>query len=214
MNDIVIIGAGGFAREVAWLIKDINTQDNNWNFLGYIESDRSRIGQSCGDAFVIETDEWLLRQEKELYLVIGIGNPQIIDRIRHKLVQNKYLHFTNLIHPGVLSDRNRCQLGVGNIICAGNILTTDIKIGSFNILNLASTYGHDVTIGDCCVFNPGVNLSGGVTVGDRCLLGTGSLVLETLTLGNDVIVGGGAVVTKNVDPGLCVVGIPAKPLVR
>jgi acetyltransferase-like isoleucine patch superfamily enzyme len=64
------------------------------------------------------------------------------------------------------------------------------------------------------VFNPGVNLSGGVTVGDRCLLGTGSLVLETLTLGNDVIVGGGAVVTKNVDPGLCVVGIPAKPLVR
>ena len=28
MQDIVIIGAGGFAREVAWLIEDINKKTN------------------------------------------------------------------------------------------------------------------------------------------------------------------------------------------
>ena len=103
---------------------------------------------------------------------------------------------------------------MGNVICAGNIITTDIRIGSFNLINLASTYGHDDVIGDCCAFNPGVNLSGRVTIGDRCLLGTNSAVLENVTLGDDVVVGAGAVVTKNIDSGLTVVGIPARPLVR
>lgn len=29
MKDVVIIGAGGFAREVAWLIEEINKKMNN-----------------------------------------------------------------------------------------------------------------------------------------------------------------------------------------
>jgi sugar O-acyltransferase (sialic acid O-acetyltransferase NeuD family) len=214
MRDLVIVGGGGLAREVSWLIKEINSEGKTWNFLGYIEADPSRVGQPCGDAVIIGTDEWLSGLGRKISVVIGIGTPRIIDRIRQNLILNGNLQFPNLVHPNVSWDRRRIQLGVGNIVCAGNILTTDIRIGSFNVLNLASTYGHDAVIGDACVINPGVNLSGAVTVGDRCLLGTGSLVLENLVLGDDVTVGAGAVVTRNVDSGLTVVGIPARPLAR
>ena len=33
MKDIVIIGAGGFGREVAWLIEDINKVNLEWNII-------------------------------------------------------------------------------------------------------------------------------------------------------------------------------------
>lgn len=214
MKDIVIVGAGGLAREIAWLISDINTADREWNFLGYVSHLPADIGAPHGTHTIIGDDGWLREYAAPLSVVIGIGTPGRINAIRKWVSQNSLITFPNLVHPSVIWNRERIRLGVGNLICAGNILTTDIGIGSFNVLNLASTYGHDAQIGNCCVINPGVNLSGGVRVGDYCLLGTGAVVLENLTLGEGVTVGGGAVVTKDVAPGLTVIGIPAKPLVK
>jgi sugar O-acyltransferase (sialic acid O-acetyltransferase NeuD family) len=214
MKDIVILGAAGFAREVAWLIDEINRQAPTWNFLGYVEADPARVGQPCGDATIVGDDTFLENYAGELHAVIGIGRPPIIERLRHTLERLPHVRFPNLIHPSVLWDRKRIQIDAGNILCAGNILTTDIRIGSFNILNLASTFGHDAVIGDHCVINPGVNLSGGVTLGDTCLLGTSCTILENLTLGPNVTVGAGALVTRDVAAGLTVVGIPAKPMQR
>ncbi len=214
MKDLVIVGAGGFAREVAWLVRDINSAQRTWNLLGHVDNEPTRIGQPCGDATIIGDDDWLRAYDRELSVVIGIGAPAIIDRVRLQLADNSNLRFPNLVHPSVLWDQRRVILGHGNIICAGNILTTDISIGSFNILNLASTFGHDARIGSCCVVNPGVNLSGRTSIGDCCLLGTGAVILEGITIADHVTVGGGAVVTKDVEPGLTVVGVPARPLVR
>lgn len=214
MKDVVIVGAGGLAREIAWMINDINAAGREWNFLGYIGPDSASVGTPCGKHAIIGDDSWLRGYAASLAVVIAIGTPGRIDAIRKWVGQNSGLSFPNLVHPSVIWNRERIHLGVGNLICAGNILTTDIRIGSFNVLNLASTYGHDALLGDCCVINPGVNLSGGVRVGNGCLIGTGAVVLENLTLGEGVTVGGGAVVTKDVAPRLTVVGIPAKPLVR
>lgn len=214
MKNIVILGASGFAREVAWLIAEINRPTPQWNFLGFIDAKPEAMGQPCGDATIIGDDSFLERYSGELNVVIGIGRPAIIARLHEQMRRWPHLRFPNLIHPSVAWDRSRIQLGEGNIICAGNIFTTDICIGSFSIFNLASTYGHDAVIGNHCVINPGVNLSGGVRVGDGCLLGTSCTILENLTIGSHATVGAGALVTRNVDPGVTVVGIPAKPLQR
>ena len=215
MKDIVIVGAGGFAREVAWLVRDVNRgSEPIWNLLGFIDAKSDRIGHPIGDCSIIGDDEWLLHQEHPLNVVIGIGSPVLLQKTSDSLTRNGNLQFPNIIHPTVIWDTDRIEIGRGNIVGAGNILTTDIRIGSFNILNLASTFGHDAVIGNCCVVNPGVNLSGGVSLGDRCLIGTGSVILENLAIQHDVTVGGGAVVTRHVQAGLTVVGIPAKPLVK
>lgn len=210
-RNIVIVGAGGFGREVAWLIREVNRVRLTWNLLGFLDVSPQLIGKECGSEKIIGTDEFLFKYPQDLWVVIGIGNPIIIERMRSLIEGIPNLHFPNVIHPSIIWDRERLTLGQGNIICAGNVLTTDIKIGSFNILNLSSTYGHDVVIGDHCVINPGVNLSGGVTVGNTCMLGAGCVVLEKRTIGNKVVVGSGAVVTKDVADGTTVIGIPARP---
>ena len=212
MRDLVIIGAGGFAREVAFLVADINRATPEWNLLGYIDREAGNVGTQLGPYAVIGTEDYLRGSDREIFAVIGVGDPQIIARVAGRLKEMPNVRFPNLIHPSVISDAERIHYGQGNIVCAGNILTTEITIGSFNIFNLSCTFGHDDRIGDCNVINPGVNVSGGVVIEDRCLLGTGATILQNKRIGAEATVGAGAVVAKDVAPGLTVVGVPAKPI--
>ena len=212
MQDIVIFGSGGLAREVAFLIEQINGIAPQWNILGFVEKDPHRVGAEVGKYRVRYTEEELF--DMTVAAAIGIGSPVVIHKIAMRFAESSNITFPNLIHPSVICDEPRVTLGRGNILCAGNIFTTDIEIGSFNFFNLNCTYGHDVRIADCCVFNPGINMSGGVEMGSRCLVGTGATILQYLKIGDEVTVGAGSVVTKDVPAGTTVVGIPAKPFNR
>ena len=212
MEDIVIFGSGGMAREVAFLIEQINDASPQWNILGFVETDRERVGQQVGKYRVYCTEEELL--DKTLSAAVGIGTPAVNQKITSRFAQHANIRFPNLTHPSVLRDEPRVALGRGNIICANNIFTTDITIGSFNIFNFSGIYAHDVRLGDCCVFNSGVKLSGGVEIGSRCLVGAGATILQYLKIGDEVTVGAGSVVTKDVTAGTTVIGVPAKPLDR
>jgi sugar O-acyltransferase (sialic acid O-acetyltransferase NeuD family) len=212
MRDLVIIGAGGFAREVAFLVEDINRSAPTWRLLGFIDADRARVGAMVGGYSVVGVEPDLERME--VAAVIGIGTPRVVRHIVDALASRPNLTFPNLVHPGTVWDQGRVALGQGNIVCAGNIFTTDIRVGSFNIFNLNSTWGHDVVVGSCCVFNPGLNISGSVTIGDDTLVGTGATILQGLSVGAGATIGAGAVVTKDVEAGTTVVGVPAKPLSR
>ena len=212
MQDIVIFGSGGMAREVAFLIEQINSVSPQWNILGFVELDRERIGQEVGKYRVRYTEEELF--DKTVAAAIGIGSPVVIHKIATRFAGHSNISFPNLIHPSVVRDEPRVALGRGNILCARNIFTTDITIGSFNIFNLNGTYAHDVRIADCCVFNSGTKISGGVEIGSRCLVGAGTTILQYLKIGDEVTVGAGSVVTKDVATGTTVVGVPAKPFNR
>ena len=80
--------------------------------------------------------------------------------------------------------------------------------------------GETSEIGDDCIIFHGVTLGGTKfdpvkrhpTVGNRVLIGTGAAILGPITLGDDSRVGANAVVTRSVEPGVTVVGNPAKPI--
>ena len=100
-------------------------------------------------------------------------------------------------------------MGKGNILCAGTILTADIVLKDFVILNLDCTVGHDVQLESYVTVYPSANISGNVTVGEGCELGTGSQIIQGKILGERTIVGAGAVVIEDL-PGCCTaVGVPA-----
>jgi len=216
MNDLVIIGAGGLAREVAFLVDEINRANNKplWNLLGFVAKNRSDPSEGTGRYPVAFGEEELINLGKPIHVVIGIGAPEIIRAVAAKLDSCTDMQFPNLIHPNVVMDHERIPLGKGNIICAGNVLTTDIVVGSFNYFNNNCSTGHDTVVGDYCVFNPGVNISGGVTFGDGCLVGTGADVLQNLRVGGNSTIGAGAVVVRDVAPGTVVAGVPARELPR
>ena len=207
MKNIVIIGSGGFAKEVAFLIDEINRDKPTWNILGFIDNN---VRETNGKYKIFQNDEYLFNTTNELNVVFGIGNPALLEKLYLKFSKNKKLKFPNLIHPNVSGDWERINLGEGNIICASNTFTTDIVIGNCNIINLDCTIGHDTAIGNFNVLNPSVNVSGGVKIGNKNLLGTSSTILQYLKINNNITIGAGALLTKNAEEEGIYIGSPAK----
>jgi len=202
VNDIFIIGCGGFAKEVYFLIKEINEKSVNpvFNFKGFIGTTEHvaeiKIG---GNTLPVLFEDNFLKtfSNKQISLAIGIGVPNIIEKLYSRFKDN--FIFPNLIHPNFVGYLETIQLGVGNIITSGNNFTVDIKIGSLNVFNLNSTVGHDTIIGSFNVINPGSNISGNVKIGDSNLIGTNASILQNLELGSNSVLGAGSVLFKSLE---------------
>jgi sugar O-acyltransferase (sialic acid O-acetyltransferase NeuD family) len=206
---IVIIGAGGFGREVLSLIKNINIAKHTFEVLGFLDDGLER-GMSIHDKEVVGGVKDFTRSGAE-GAILAVGKSNTREQI--KSVLPDHTDYPNIIHPNVIfQDEARINLGYGNIICAGNIFTTDIKIGNFNIFNLSSTIGHDVQVSDFCSIMPGVNISGGAKLHHGVYVGTGAKLIKATDLGSYCTVGAGAVVDADVKANSTVVGVPARPI--
>ena len=209
MKQIAIFGAGGFGREVKMLIDQINAVEKIWEFIGYFDDDFTHAKVPAKEQ--LGGMERLNAHEEQLFLVLAIGNP-VVKRKIHSKITNAKIQYPTLIHPNVVAGTSNVSIGEGCIICAGNILTVDLRIGNHVILNLACTVGHDTIIGNYCSFMPGVNISGEVDIKEAVYVGTGAKIINQLEIGLNTIVGAGAVVSKSLPENCTAVGIPAKPI--
>jgi sugar O-acyltransferase (sialic acid O-acetyltransferase NeuD family) len=217
---IAIIGAGGMAREVRWLIETINRDAGvrgeplPFEVAGYIVADPAHPGPyDCRD-HVLGGDDWLDRHESELdALALGVADPRLRARLAAGAsARAPHLEWPALVHPRADMDRDSTSIGQGVIICSNVLGTVNLVFEPFVLVNPMVTIGHEARLRRGCVINHSVSLSGGVTVGERVLVGVGARILQYLDIGDDATIGAGAVVTKSVAPGSTVVGIPAKPL--
>lgn len=214
-RELVIVGTGGLAKEAAQLARQMDPKSTRWTCIHYVAESAAMIGTSLPYGVVRYVDADVEVRTSECDVVIAIGYPQQRRRVAQRLVRNSALAFPNLIHPTVCIDSNWVSMGRGNMIAKGAVLTCDITVGDFNLVNWNVTIGHDARVGSYNVLNPSTNLSGNTNIGDACLLGTGCQVLERLTVAVDVTIGAGAVVTKSIEaPGGTYVGVPARLMVR
>ena len=211
MKKIAILGTGGFAREVLCLIRDINRISNEYDILGFIDNDLPR-GTLINGFPVIGSDVDIVNAQESLSLALAFGSPYLKKTVTEKY-NSALFDFPSLIHPSVLIGAPEyVKMGKGCIICAGNILTTNIEFGDFVTLNLACTIGHNTIIGSYSSFMPSCNISGDVTVKESVYGGTGVKIINQTVIGENVVLGAGAVVTKPIPANCTAVGVPAKPI--
>lgn len=210
MKDIIIIGAGSFGKEVAWLIEDINKLDPKWNLLGYIDEDLNLVDTVINGHKILGGLD-LLDKFGEVSVAFGLGSPKSKSVIFNKIADKMNLLFPNLIHPSVII-ASYVNMGIGNIICANNVLSVNTHVEDFVTINLGCTIGHDVTLKNFVTVSPGVNLSGYVKVGECVDVGTGAVIIQGLEVGENTILGAGSVVVKNLPSNCTAVGVPAVPI--
>jgi sugar O-acyltransferase (sialic acid O-acetyltransferase NeuD family) len=208
-NKIAIIGAGGFGREVKWLIDSINAQKKQWDFVGYYDDDLSER-KNIESTLILGNVNALNNVQEPLAIAIAIGSPNVKEQI-FKKITNKKLYFPVLIHPNC-NVGNNISIDEGSIICASNILTTDIVIKKFVTINLACTIGHDSIIENYCSIMPSVNVSGEVLMHQNVFVGTGAKIINQINIGSHSTIGAGAVVIKDVPQNSTAIGVPAKYL--
>ena len=213
-KQIAIYGAGGFAREVAWLAQSINELTAKYQVVCFIDDNEEIQNQIINGIPVMG-----LLKARERFpnaCVVGaVGTPKTRQLLMEK-AESAGFSFETLIYPRV--ERSQwTEIGEGTVICAGNILTTNIKIGRHVQINLDCTVGHDVIMADYTTLAPGVHVSGWVHFGQRVYVGTGAVIIngtqkKPLSIGDDAIIGAGACVTKPIPEGETWGGVPARPL--
>lgn len=204
--NLLIVGAGGSGRETAWLARDIFGDAITLMFAverEYLRADR------IDDIPVVAIDA-LPAVAK--HFVVAVGDLVERRRIAEQL-EALGLVPTSLLHPTVVRSP-RVEIGAGSIVCAGTVLTTNVRLGQHVHVNVGCTLSHDVVLGDFTTLSPGVHLSGHVRAEDDVFIGTGANVINgtatrPLVLGRGSIIAAGACVTTAVDAGAMVAGVPA-----
>lgn len=209
MKDLYIIGAGGFGREVAWIVERINSIKPTWNLKGFIDDNETLWGSKEGEYHVFGGCEYLSALE-DVYAVCAVGSSNVRKKIIEKL-KDTSVKFATLVDPSVLYS-NSVKIGEGAIVCAGTIITVDVNIGDHVIVNLDCTIGHDAVIDDFVTIYPSVNVSGNVLIGECSELGTGTQIIQGKKVISNAIIGAGAIVVKDCLESGTYVGSPAKKI--
>ena len=202
---VAILGAGGFARELWWALRNARAHDSRLTFEPVMFVDLT-VHTGLLKGLPVRTLEDV---PADVLLICGVGG---MTEIKERIV-TAAVHDGHRFAPAAIAESARVgpdvHIGEGTILCAGVIATTDIEIGPHVAINLDCTIGHDAVIGAYTTMSPGCHVSGCVRVGRNAFLGTGALVLEHVAIGAHAILGAGAVATKDVPDHALAVGVPA-----
>jgi sugar O-acyltransferase (sialic acid O-acetyltransferase NeuD family) len=205
MKKIVIWGCGGHAREVNHLCERLN-----YEVVGFLDERTEMKGKIIDGVPVLGDlhDIYHLR-EKIKIVCAGVGDPSLKKRFSIKTINAGFEIADTIVHPSIyLSKRN--TLGIGSVICEGTILTTNVHVGNFVVINRSSNISHDNTINDFVTISPGVTIAGNVTVGEGAYIGIGSSIREKINIGAWSVIGGGAFVKNDVPAKTMFAGVPAQ----
>lgn len=209
MINLVIIGAGGFGRETAEIVKSLNENGSEIDLIGFLDDDQALHGKIVNNIKVLGNLEYIRDSNlKDIHFVCAIGDTIIKRKVVEKALNYGYIPYS-LISPDAKL-YNNIKIGDGVIICPGTILTTNIQVGNYAIINQICSIGHEAIIGEFSTINPLSAISGGVVLEEGVFVGTCVSVLQYIKIGKWAIIGSGASVIKDIPELAVAVGVPAK----
>lgn len=217
-ESLLIVGAGGFAREAAQAVRDAAAahlaagRAPRWRLTGHLDDDPALHGRNI-DGVPVLGGSALAREQPAARVVVCVGSPRDY-AVRARLVRRLALpedRYATVVHPtAALSGSS--VLGAGSVLLAHCVLTAAVRVGSHVAVMPHAVLTHDDTVGDFATLASGVRLGGGVRVGRGAYIGAGALVREYTEVGAWSLTGMGSTVLADVPPGEVWAGSPARRL--
>lgn len=206
MKKIIIVGAGGFGRELLQWIKDINEVKPTWEIAGFLDDNLHALDEYEHDTPIIGTiNDWQPKEDEVFALAFGSPEPK---RKIVEILKAKFAKFANIIHPtAILSEF--AHYGEGLIMFPYSKLSCNSSVGNF-VTILSTMIGHDTTIGDYTVISGGCNIVRNVVIGNDVFLAAGVSIAQDVHIGDNCYLGLGSVILKDVQPNSKTFGNPAR----
>ncbi len=209
MKNLLIIGAGGFGREMFAAAREACGFGEGFRIKGYLDGNPHALDGFDGYPSIIGSSESYVIEEDDVF-VTALGNVDARKRCA-EMIESRGGCFIPIIHRSASLGPN-VVVGEGAFIAHNVVLTADVKIGRHACVFHGSVIGHDTRLGDFSHVYSLVSIGGGVSVGERASVFPGARIVPRISIGNGATVGIGSAVIRSVDPGITVFGVPAQRL--
>jgi sugar O-acyltransferase (sialic acid O-acetyltransferase NeuD family) len=228
MKQLIIIGAGGYGREV--LTMAIDNPDNGvfWQVKGFLDNRRSLLDgfasrpESMPDAitftqqerdryrrdFAILGDPLTYTPAPDDVFLCALGSPADRRQYTAPILANGG-EFIRLVHPNTAVSAF-AAIGTGSIVGPYASLSPDSRVGRFASVSSYTALAHDVVVGDWTEIGGHCLIAGGVTIGEGVRIHPGAVLTPGVRIGDGATVAAGSVVFGDVPRGLTVLGNPAR----
>lgn len=195
--NLILLGRGGFGREVAaWIV----ARDMPFTLAGFLDDENVAediLGPIKGH-----------RSSGGARYLTCFGDGHARHAVR-KQVEAAGAQFTTLISPDAMT-ATRLDQSINSIFLGACSISSTVALGDDLLIQGFAVIGHDVRIGDGVTVSSHAFIGGHATLAPYCTVHPHAVVLPHVTIGQGAVVGAGTVVIKDVAPYTTVFGSPAK----
>lgn len=206
-RSLIIIGAGGYGREVLQYAADARNAGWPYRVIGFLDDAEGALGGFDVRASVIGNTSDIERFDGADFIV-ALGDPMLREAMAVRVSEGGG-QLATLVHPTAYVAPS-AVVGAGAVLCPFSLVGVDAVVGVNVSVNVYGSVGHDVVVGDHTVVSPYAALLGATSVGRCALLGTHATVTPGIAIGSHSKVAAGSVVTRSSEPGSLLIGNPAK----
>ena len=203
---ILIVGAGGFGREVLLWARDAWPSQSAL-IAGFLSADPERLNGQAAPLPIL-SDPATFEPQPGDALLLAIGIPEARRRVAESLL-SKGAEFLTLIHPTAIVAPS-ATIGTGSILCPFSIVSDSAKVGRFALLNYHASLGHDASAGDYAALSPYATLGGAARIGDDVFMGMHASVGPGKPVGARSKVSANSCALANAPADVIVFGVPGR----
>ena len=207
---ILIVGAGGFGREVLQWARDAWPRETA-KIVGFLASDPGRASRHPSHPPIVGRPDDFVPEPGDAFL-LGIGIPVVRRRVGEQLERLGAV-FLTLVHPTSIV-ASTASIGHGSILCPYAIVNDSVVVGPFSLLNYHTSLGHDSKTGEFSVLSPYATLGGSAEIGPDTFLGLHASVGPSVRLGSQTKVSANSAALHDAPAQSLVFGAPGRTVPR
>ena len=209
MENLLIVGAGGFGRELYGIARECNGFGERFIIKGFLDDNPDALNGFNGYPPIVGSPESYVPQTGDVFIT-AIGSITARRRCAETLERHN-AKFVSLVHRTASLGVN-VEIGNGTLIAQNSFISADVRIGRHACIFQSVVVGHDTVLGNFAHVYALCSIGGEVKIGDGAAVYPGARIVPRRTIGNGAVVGIGSVVMLNVSPGTTVFGNPAAPM--